>query len=334
MWKRICQPALGLANIISDVIAQEEWLHGDVKKDLRGGKEFLLACDYGGSHQGSPYEAFAFLAASIDEMGEWDDLRKQVRHQYLRDARRISFKMLRDKRRARSLVPFLLAADRCPGILVTVVVDKQIPSLFGEFNEPDCFPGLLLTPTEGWKKRPFDRLCLVASLGATCLAGLCGTHQDILWVTDRDEIAPNPDKHDHAGWIIWYHVCTYVEQLEGRLVFLTTQGDCADRRLEDAVAIPDLAAGALAQALSHARAAGRVPGSKIACVLPSGLSDKVATILAWLGGQSAPLRRFCILLEHADGGHVAVSCVRPSLLSGSVCPYDPAASVGRLLVLA
>lgn len=333
VWKRLGQPKFGLADIISEEISKEEWLHPGLLTDIRRSKEFLLACDFGGSHKDSQYESFAFLAGNIGESGEWDEIRSAIRREYLSDGRRMSFKSLGDALRARSLVPFLRAADVYPGVLVTILVDKKIHSVVGEHRNPDFFPELIVAK-RGWTRKGFHRLCLIASVGALIVAGLSAPSQDILWVTDQDEIAANSYKHDHAGWVIWHHIRTYDPKKRGKVVFLTTEGDSGDRRLEDVVAIADLAAGALAQAISLARDKGRIPGSKLALYLTEGVPDKSATILAWLGGQGFPLRRVTLVVERTEEGHVKAQIVRPRLVSGSVCPFNPSGSVGRVLMLA
>jgi len=332
VWKRLGQAKLGLADILSEEIAREEWLNPGLIRDIRGSKEFLLACDFGGSHQRSRYESFSFLAGSIAESGEWDELRRWVRTEYLSDGRRMSFKGLRDGQRARSLVPFLHAADKFPGVLVTLLLDKKIGSVIGDHEHPNFFPELVVAK-RGWTKRAFHRLCVVASVGALLIAGLSAPSQDILWLTDQDEIAPNARQHDHAGWVFLLHINTYAPQNHGKLVFLTTEGDDEGRRLEDVVAIADLAAGGLAEALSLLRNEVGQLGCGLGIPLPEGLSDKAAVILAWLGGQGFLLRRLSIVLECMGPNGVSARIVRPQLVSGSVCPFNPSGSVGRVLVL-
>jgi hypothetical protein len=332
VWKRLGQPKFGLADIVSDEIAREEWLHPGLLTDIRRGKELLLACDFGGSHKSSQYDSFAFLAGCIGESGDWDEMRRAVRNKFLSDGRRMSFKRLGDTLRARSLVPFLRAADLYPGVLVTILVDKKIKTLIGDHRNPDFFPELIVAE-KGWTKKGFHRLCLIASVGALLVAGLSEPSQDTLWVTDQDDIAANSYKHDHAGWVIWHHIRTYDPKKQGEVVFITTEGDNEERRLEDVVAIADLAAGALAQAMSLAKDKGRIPGSQIAVDLSEEVPEKSAIILAWLGGQGFPLRRVSLVIEPTEDGHVKAKIVRPNLVSGSVCPFNPSGSVGRVLIL-
>jgi hypothetical protein len=208
----------------------------------------------------------------------------------------MAYKSLGDKLRAKCLIPFLFAANLLPGVLVTFLVDKSIPRLIGDHALPSFFPELVVAE-RGWNQGAFHRLCLVASFAALLINGLSAETQDILWVCDQDEIAPNPKKHNHAGHVIHHHIGTYSPRNRGTLVFVTTEADLKYRRIEDVVAIPDLAAGTLAEVMSSVRRIGKRCGMDLWIQLPADIPDKARLILEWFGTQGYPLRRVAVVLQ-------------------------------------
>jgi hypothetical protein len=303
IWKHLDRTDFGLAHKLSEKIASRELLAPDFLTDVRFSSELLVACDFGGSHKESRYESYAFLVGAISESGQWDRQRQDVRAAYLPDNRRMSYKSLGDALRARCLVPFLNAANAFPGLLVTFLIDRSIPRLIGDHGLPSFFPELVVAE-RGWNQNAFHRLCVIASIGALLVSGLSAETQDILWVSDQDEIAPNPKKHNHAGHVIHHHISTYAPKNNGLFVFVTTEADLNTRRIEDVVAIPDLVAGALAEVLSQAKLAGRRSGTPLWIRVPEEVPDKARLILGWFGAQSFPLRRLAIVLDADNSGEV------------------------------
>jgi hypothetical protein len=118
-----------LANRISDAVAALEWREPGSLVDVRKSQEFLLACDFAGTHAEAQYAAFAFLLAATSETGPWMRAREEVRARLLNGRREMSYKGLNDARRQRALAPFLLAANLFPGNLVVVMVSKKLKRL-------------------------------------------------------------------------------------------------------------------------------------------------------------------------------------------------------------
>ena len=307
IWTRLDRPRFGLANRISDAIAAMEWREPDSIADVRSSSEILVACDFGGSHKGANYEAFAFLTGAIAASAAWMEKRQRVRDRFLSEGRRMAYKALNDKRRQRALLPFLAAANTYPGNLFVFLVSKRIPKLFDNPGDEVLFPELV-EAVQTWKPKPFRRLLLTATLGSILVSGLSNPLQNILWLSDQDEIAPNPKQHDHAGHVIHHCVSTYAPSNSGLVVFVTTELNFNNFMTEDVVAIPDLAAGALVDALSyndHLMSAG--------FWLPTNddLPLKSKLILWWLTDSQQSLRRCVVVIDRAADGDVSVLAFIP-----------------------
>ena len=307
IWNRLGSARFGLANRISDIIAALEWREPGSIADVRWSSEVLVACDFAGSHKGANFEAFAFLVGAIAGSATWMRMRHRVRKQFLSDGRRMAYKALNDKRRQEALTPFLAAADTYPGNLFVFLVSKRIPELFDDPGNQILFPELVAA-RRTWKSRPFHRLLLIATLGSILISGLSNPLQDILWVTDQDEIAPNPKQHDHAGHVIHHCISTYATANSGLFVFSTTEANVNNLMTEDVVSIPDLAAGAMVDAFA---CNDRPPSAGFWVPANDDLPVKSKVILWWLAERQQSLRRFVVVLDQSANDTIYVSAFTP-----------------------
>lgn len=281
-WGRIAQPQWGITHSIDTVIRQLELAHSDSLPDLSLGPTLLMACDYSGQHRGASHEVFSFLLADLQFCWLWDEMRSAVRTTLLKDRRRMSFKALNDRRRRSALVPFLKAADYISGLLCTVLVHKQFYSNL-DLVEADRtrLPPYLQT----WPLNSVKKLFWISHLGGLLVAGLSAPGQNLLWFTDEDDIAANVQRITDATSVVAHAASAYLVHPLGHIRFGTTSCDSGDLFLEDIVAIPDLAAGALSE-LPQIRS--QAPISQISVPLRGHVSEKALAITAWLGSGACP----------------------------------------------
>lgn len=305
VWQRLGNAKFGLANRLSDELARLEWREPDAYFDVRRSTELLVACDFAGSHGAADYESFAFLLGAISDTGLWIEARDRVREQFLVGRGEMSFKGLNDKRRQRALAPFLIAADLFPGNLIVVMISKAITRLFDNPGDQVLFPELIV-PVRNWNAKSFRRLLLIGTLGAVLVSGFAAPSQDLLWISDQDEIAPNPQKHDDAGHVLSHCLETYMPTFRGNFGFATTEANFRNFLTADAVAITDLAAGSLVDAFGACRSSGSLWSR------PSGfLSFKTRVILDWFAQAGHDLRRIVVTLDLEASGSIRVSVFRP-----------------------
>lgn len=153
----------------------------------------------------------------------------------------MSYKALNDNIRLRLLAAYLDATDLIDGVLLSFAVDKRAMHRLTESYQPETAFDTL----GPWARRSFGKLSRVAHLGAIVIEGLRADHQHLTWITDEDEIAPNPDKHAEATKVIGRLISAYLTGDMGHLRFGTTASDNGDLLIEDLTAVPDLAAGGL-----------------------------------------------------------------------------------------
>jgi hypothetical protein len=305
VWRALHRPELGLCDAISDVISKQEWLEPALLTSVRLGPALLITSDYGGRFKGSRYESLSYLVADLAFCWLWDEFRKRIRKEILQDSRAISYKKLTsDKRRARALVPFLRAANTIPGLLSTFLIDTRIASYFSE-PAPEDGSASQVGALSKWKEGSFGKLSRIGQLGAMLVSCLSAPGQDLLWITDRDEIAPNLAKLKEATKIIGHYLNHYSSHSMGRFQFGTTDVDNGSLEIEDLAALPDLAAGALSEVMTQIFDNRGVPLAQVHVPLPKAVPEKAHAILGWLADDGPhPLKKIVICVDQSgDTGY-------------------------------
>ncbi len=191
VWNRLDRPDFGMSNTLSDFIATLEYSDPRLLTDLRIGPTLILTCYYSGQHKRASHESYAFLIADLAFTWLWDEMRQETRKTVLRDSRRMSFKALNDSRRRQALVPLLRASNTIPGLLLIVLVDKKIDTLFKDDGNNTLNA---LSGVKNWGQPTVERFLRMAHLGNILLAGLSAEGQNVIWLTDEDDIVANQQR--------------------------------------------------------------------------------------------------------------------------------------------
>ena len=135
------------------------------------GPTIALMSDYGGEHRASRYEVISILVLDSENTGQWEYMRRDIRHSKLKDSRRMSFKNLGDHRRKQAFEPFLLAANSITGVCASFAIHKEVrflctnPKQFGEFIQQFKLEG-------GWNAKALDHLIRLVHFICLLIAGL------------------------------------------------------------------------------------------------------------------------------------------------------------------
>jgi hypothetical protein len=308
-WRRLARPELGVLNSISEVVAQEEWLKAAPLNSVRRGPTLFLGSDYGGEHKGAHFETLSFILIDLQYIWLWDELRTKLRKTLLPQRRRMAFKSLNDQARRRALVPFLRYANTLPGLLFTFALDQGAIDLLSW--RPSSNSDLPFGPLSNWRLSSLQKLSRVAQLGATLVAGMSAPGQNLIWISDDDNIVPNRQKLIEATRVVGRYIDAILPHMMGHLRFGSAGTvDRGDQQTEDLVALADLAAGAVSEILTEHRKDLRTAASAGLLLRGGLLSDKTRLILAWLAENDHPLRKTLILIE---GTHRATEVKAVSL---------------------
>lgn len=300
VWRPINRPHFGVVDAISERIRQEEWRQPSLLTAVNRGHTLVVVSDYAGDNKHSRFHSLSFLLADLALIWYWDEVRAELRKDVLCDGRRLTYKKLHsDARRASALVPFLRAANSIPGLLMTFLIDKRINTLFkSDEVRVSSIPSVV--QPEHWRKRPFEKLMRVAHLGALVVSGLVGNNQNVLWISDQDEIVPNDERHIEACRLIGHVLSHYLNCQIGHLGFGTTRCDDGSLRLEDLAALPDLASGALAEVVTSMASSGVLRINRVLSHMSRDLPRKAQALGAWLADQSYPLKKLAFVIDYVS----------------------------------
>lgn len=309
VWRPLRRPDLGLANSLSELICVEEFRRGEPLTSLRRGSTLLLVGDYGGRHRAATHETISLLLLDLEYLWLWDELRREVRSNARLNSRRISYKALNDVRRRRALVPFLTAANTIPGLLATFAIDKKL-----SLRVSEGIPILEKNPVgdlSDWKPKAFKKLTLVGLLGAMLIAGMSMPGQNVIWISDEDELAPNKLKIRDATKVLGCYVSQISPHAFGHFRFGTTESTTRMMLFEDAAAIPDLTAGALASFTEKWVAHYGCGPGRLMLESPNAIPPKDRVISAWLAEDHYALRKISFIVDAKEEGYVTKAiCLR------------------------
>jgi hypothetical protein len=298
-WRRISRPDFGLATAISDAISGSADLTASSIRLLRDSPWLLIFSDYGGAHKGARHEVYSYLVTTPLAVSAFNRRRERLRRGELGSQRRMAYKALNDNVRRRSLIGYLDAADGLAGALISFVVDKRSLHRFNESYQSETAFGTL----GPWAAKSFAKLSRVAHLAAILIEGLRADGQNLLWITDEDEIAANETKHREATQLIGHLLNCYCTANMGHFRFATTASDAGDLLIEDLAAVPDLTAGSLNDILPLV---GIPPESR----MPDRLfiaADvvapfKVQCMASWLSSSSGALKKANVVVDEGSDG--------------------------------
>lgn len=228
----------GWGHSIQKIIAATE------AKPAQSGR-LLIASDYGGEHSAASHHIYCYLVIR-SAPSQWYGRIQDARRRFVSDGRRMAYKRLDDGARQRALVPFLAAAADLDAHLVAIAVDKRkkwlsiAPSAAGELR--NAFG--LRAP---WKPQALEAMMRKVQFMAILLSIWSRNRTHVTWITDQDEFVANDVRHDDALRMVGQMGAFYLSHPMGEFRLNTTGQDLEATDFEDFCAIPDLAAGMLAE---------------------------------------------------------------------------------------
>lgn len=284
-WDALAAKKLGLTATLGQILSSV----GSCTPEISG-PCLVVTSDYSGSHRDSAYEVYSLLVADLVRCNQWRTMRKRIRTR-LPNGRRMSYKALNDEHRRRVLRPFLAAANTIPGICASLAVAKDIDTLFEHDNSP---VNPELAACLGWNRHLFERALRIIHFVSFFVCGLSLPNQDVLWFSDEDEIAANSERLTLLTKIWANVISNYAVHSFRHLRCGTTKSDDGSREIEDLAAIPDLAAGALADLLTPV--AGQL---RMGVIIPGKLDSKAKAnnIGQWLLGNGSQLRKITLVID-------------------------------------
>jgi len=303
MWRALDNPALGFMNEFSDSIADLQRRNLQLVPELRQSKTLIAVSDYGGAHRALGFEAYSLLITCGDSWNAWEEARLRVRQDFDLEKRRFAFSKMGDNRKRRALSAFLSTADLLHGLSVTVLIDKRIVSLFSAGAQHDPSIAARLSPGGHYTRGTFERLMRAVHLVSFFVAGLSGPGQNLIWLTDEDEIAANPARLTGLTAIFANVASHYLHHTLGHLRCGTTASDNGSLQIEDMAAIPDLVGGALTELITAYHREGCMPSGTLIAPAPPNLISKAREVIRWLSVEPISLKRLVYVIQPEPQSH-------------------------------
>lgn len=285
------------------------WQLGNVERvapfrypDIRDDSPLILASDYSGEHSLPDFRVLSFLLTSTRSvMTSWKSARLESRRKHMPDGRRMSFKALNDARRMNALSSFLTAASQLSGVLVCVAIDKAY-SLVGKVAHPPL--------QHDWAPSPLKKMLEICVFGGEFVNGLRGNTQDVRWITDDDAIVAT-DAAVADSMMMGGVLRQYPDETPQLAFGIASKFMDDERRAEDLVAIPDLAAGAFSETLTllgrdNIPTAGSGPMN-----MPLFAQVKTSLINVWRHEKSQRLRHLSVVVRPGPNGGTILSYGMP-----------------------
>ncbi len=308
-WRELERDDLGFLNTLSGVFASAQSRDSRALPDLHRADCLFIGSDYGGEHQNANYQTLTFLIADVASCARWVQVWAPRRKRLLPDRRRMAYKSLNDGLRARALFPLLETANGLPGLLATFAFSREVRSLFSADGRLETSQ-LEFAPLREFSAPVAEKFMRVVHVLSLLLAGLSAPGQDVLWVTDEDSIAANPARVRHLCEALAFASSRCLSHSLRHLRVATAKQDSGDLSLEDLLAIPDLAAGALSSAMDSMLGTRGAPPSGFWLPPTQDVSSKTRRVLDWFSDNTQPLRRFVIVVDETPLGQLQATHLR------------------------
>lgn len=146
--------------------------------------------DYGGESKDSRYNTYSFLVCALDHTYPFNGMMTFIRQKYGLNDKEISFKDFKYGPVSRALDDYLSALNLIPGLLFTVVVEKEADSI-----SPSEIKEIVKTLKDNnmgeWKSGVVEKLLRICNISAYLVSLLIANGQKVFWMTDHDAIAAN-----------------------------------------------------------------------------------------------------------------------------------------------
>lgn len=265
--------------------------------EFEGSEGLWIMSDYGGEHKGAGFNTYSFIICCADKAPVFrEECRKiRVRHSLNTPFKEFNYKDLDSVRVKASLDDFLRVADSyIHGVLVTVSVDKNIPSLFGmtkKEGQREIQKQLKSHGLGEWKGEVAEKLMRICHPIALYLSLVRANSKKFMWLSDNDAINDDGKKRsfENTQEIFTRVLGMYTKKPFDIYGFAKSFKD--EPYTNDILSLTDFAAGALQDLLS----------SKVKEIhkSPSAEQEK---IYKWLGSESNFLiKQHFIFTKSQDG---------------------------------
>lgn len=269
---------------------RHELLLPDIRKE---NESVAVFSDYGGESSDSQYNTYSFLVCAWNQTGPFKKHMDIVREEagLNNPFKEIAFKDFRYGPIKRALPKYLSGlSNLVNGYLLTVVISKDVPSIFGGGNKKAARQELSRALDEnklgGWKPDVAEKLLRITHFSAYLVALLSRPGHKVFWMTDNDSIAVTEEHHNHTLSVFANILQRYCKH-ELSVIGGSTPFEENDHGTLDLLSAADIVAGSVEHYLTRAKASGDELNIK----------DEANQVLAWLTGQGVLLKKHTMFIR-------------------------------------
>jgi hypothetical protein len=261
----------------------------------------FVSSDFMGEQPQSAFRSFSFLITNERELHRFEWLRSHLRAMFRLGKRRISYSKLSDERKRTAMTAFAKAVNDIAGVSATFLVDKKIEWMFPPL---DLSANHLLAgkPLDKWTPHSFERMARIVQFIAFFLAGLTAPTQEIIWITDEDEIVANSTRREQTAAALSHALGRFARCDTGDIYVGTTAWDSGNLELEDFAAIPDVIGGAVTEAQSAKWRDGMPMFQSIVTPPSRSITPRADLLIGELFNPKARLRKVVFAIQGGRDG--------------------------------
>lgn len=190
------------------------------------------------------------------------------------------------------------------GWLITVIVDKAIPTLIG-IGGPGAKDYIHRVLEDGgvggWKPKVAERMLRIAHFASYLSALVLSDGLKLFWMTDNDAIVPNAQQAQRTIEVFHSLIPEYTSKKLGDVGWATPFSDRECMLHHDLLSAADLAAGAFCDYCNSQRQPdmGTMPA-------------RSEPVLEWLARKGSGLRKTTVLIEPSSGRDLKITGLQGS----------------------
>jgi hypothetical protein len=258
--------------------------------------------DYSGEGAGR-YLTYSFLMCAWGSLGTFWQAMKKLRSEFALGDKEIEFKDLRMAVMRNALPAYLTVLNGyVPGLLVTLVVDERIVSLFGPQDKSTSRTLSQTLETQGFRKlKPqiAEKALRVVHAVAFLTALLGHEGQKIFWMSDHDAICADTEAHKRLLHLFHNVLTLYSTRrfglIGGALPFSERSTDYLDL-----LSAADIVAGSVGQYFTGRDEVGEQNVR---------VKEGAEKVLVWLAHDGLALKKLCIQFGLGDDGTIRFGAV-------------------------
>jgi hypothetical protein len=258
--------------------------------DFSNSKSLYCFSDYGGDIKSNKYNTYSFLLTDDKSIAYFSVEHKKIRHYHGIGKRKFSYKDLSDKVLTSPCDDFIRLSDHINGILLSVAISKKINISFTYNNQNEDFSFL-----NKQKSGNIQRILTISHLASVFIASIVRKMQNIIWITDNDNIVANDEFTALLTRIAASIISTLIDFNLGHFRCGSSRCDNGDNLIEDLLSIPDFAAGILANQLDIQLFDGHV-----FWMHRGDAKDKQNKLSWWLADSTSFLRKYIFIFDSDD----------------------------------